>query len=153
MTKQAKEAMPVDLPSVNRRRLIAVGVVVFLLSQTLIPASYYFADEPTSERFAWRMFSSVDLSSWDTHVFAKWEKQGKVIEQEVPVSASLQETYVKTVQRAQFDIVEAYMRKLCEQDGMLEVRYEAQGKLPSGKLMAPIRLSMKPGGKLVKLPD
>ena len=140
-----------EVPTAWKRKLIALGIVIFLLSQVLVPASYYFANEPTSERFAWRMFSSIDLSTWDTHVFAKVERNGKMIEHEVPVNVSLQETYVKTVQRAQFDIVEAYMRKLTEQDGVREVRFEAQGKLPSGKLMAPIHLSMKHGGKLVKV--
>ena len=140
-----------EVPSAVKRKLIALGIVVFLLSQILIPMSYYFGSEPTSERFSWRMFSSIDLSTWDTHVIAMVEQNGKLVEQEVPIHASLQETYVKSVQRAQFDIVEAYLRKLTEQDSVREVRFEAQGKFPSGKLMDPIRLSMQPGGKLVKL--
>lgn len=140
-------------PTSSARKLIAVGIVLFLLSQILIPMSYYLRNEPTSERFAWRMFSSIDLSTWDTKVIALVEQNGKLMELEVPIHASLQETYVKTVQRAQFDIVEPFMRNLTEQNGVREVRFEAQGKFPSGKLMAPIRLSLKPGGSLEKLPN
>lgn len=141
-----------DVPGPTRRRLIAVAIALFLLSQILIPASYYVRGEPTSERFAWRMFSSIDLSTWQTRVVAYVEEDGRLVEREVPIRAQLQESYVKTVHRAQFDIVEPYMRKLLEQDGVREVRFEALGTFPSGKAMAPIRLSLKPGGTLEKLP-
>lgn len=139
-------------PSAWQKKLITVGIGLFLLSQVLIPISYYFGTEPTSERFAWRMFSSVDLSTWNTSVVALVEKNGELVEQQVPVEASLQETYVKLLQRAQFDIVEPFMRRLTELDGVQEVRFEAHGKYPSGKLMEPIRLSMKRDGELTKLP-
>lgn len=139
-------------PTAWQKKLIAVGIGVFLISQILIPASYYFGAEPTSERFSWRMFSSIDLSTWDTRVVAFIEQDGKIVEQPVQIEASLQETYVKTVQRAQFDIVEPFMRKITELDGVQEVRFEAQGEFPSGKLMDPIRLSMKRDGELVRLP-
>ena len=133
----------------KRARWISLGIAVFLCSQILIPASYYWNDEPTSERYSWRMFSSIDLSTWDTHVTALVDSNGKVVEQEIPLSATLQETYVKTVQRAQFDIVEQLMRQLSDSPGVSEVRFHAQGKFPSGKLMQPIRLSMKRGGPLL----
>ncbi len=131
-------------------RWVGLGIAAFLCSQILIPASYYWNDEPTSERFSWRMFSSVDLSTWDTRVTALVDSNGQVVEQEIPLAATLQETYVKTVQRAQFDIVEQLMRQLSESPGVSEVRFHAQGKFPSGKLMQPIRLSMRRGGPLLK---
>lgn len=137
-------------PPHSLRRWISLGIGAFLLSQTLIPLSYYLRDEPTSERFSWRMFSSIDLSTWDTHVIAMVEQGDEVVEQEVQLAAVLQETYVKTVQRAQFDIVEEYLRKLTEQTGVREVRFVAQGKFPSGKPMKPIHLSMRRGGPLIK---
>ena len=140
-------------PSPARRKWIAVGILTFLAVQIAVPLSYYLGDEPTSERFSWRMFSSVDLSTWDTKVVALVEQNGLLVETEVPIRASLQESYVKSVQRAQFDIVEPFLRKLTEQRGVREVHFEAQGKFPSGKLMAPIRLSMKPGEPLVKQSD
>ena len=138
-------------PSSAKRKGIAVLIVIFLALQIIIPLTYYLGNEPTSERFSWRMFSSVDLSTWDTKVFATVEQNGKLVEQEIQVAASMQETYVKTIERAQFDIVEVFLRKLSEQEGVREVRFEAQGTFPSGKLMAPIRLAMKRGGPLEKL--
>ena len=70
-------------PSSTRRRWIAAAIFLFLLVQIWIPTSYYWSDEPTSERFAWRMFSSVDLSTWQTRVIALVERNGEVVEQEV----------------------------------------------------------------------
>lgn len=142
--------VPSELPTAARRRWIGLGILAFLISQTLIPLSYYVRNEPTSERFSWRMFSSIDLSTWDTRVTALVEQGDELVEQEVQIAAILQETNVKTVQRAQFDVVAEYMRKLCEQPGVREVRFVAQGKFPSGKLMKPIRLSLKRGESLVK---
>ena len=134
-----------------RRTIIAAGIVAFLAIQILIPLSYYLRGEPTSERFAWRMFSSIDLSTWDTRVWATVEVNGKAIEREIPLQASLQETYVKTIQRAQLDIVERFMRRVATQDGVRSVRFEARGTFPSGKAMDPIQLLLKPNGELVKL--
>ena len=138
-------------PTGSKKMVIAIGIMLFLLVQIAIPTSYYFADKPTSERFSWRMFSSVDLSTWKTKVTAVVELNGQQIEREVPMEASLQETYVKAVQRAQLDIVEPFMRRLAAQDGVREVRFEAVGTFPSGKAMKPIQLSLKPDGELVEL--
>ena len=133
-----------------RKKLISTAIICFLAVQIYIPASYYWHNEPTSERYSWRMFSSVDLSTWDTKVTAFVEQNGQLVEQEVPLQVSLQETYVKAIQRAQFDIVEPFMRRLLTtQQGVREVRFLAQGTFPSGQPMAPIQLSMKADGKLV----
>lgn len=147
----ATESLPNE-PVAWQKNLIAIGIGAFLISQIAIPLSYYFGAEPTSERFSWRMFSSIDLSTWDTRIVALVEQDGKIIEQPVQLEASLQETYVKTIKRAQFDVVEPFLRKITELDGVQEVRFEAQGTFPSGKLMEPIRLAMKRDGKLVQLP-
>lgn len=134
-----------------KRKAIGIGIVIFLLSQVWIPLTYYLRDEPTSERFSWRMFSSIDLSTWETKVTAMVEqKSGEVVEQPVSLPTTLQHSYAKTVERAQLDIVEPFLRRIAQQEGVREVRFEANGKFPSGKTMKPIRLSLKPGGKLVR---
>lgn len=136
----------VDPPSARLRWLIGAGIVVFLLSQILIPLSYYWRGEPTSERFAWRMFSSVDLSKWETQVVAVIEqKNGELLEQTMPLTSLLQASHVRSVERAQLDIVEPYLRKLAAEPGVREVRFLAQGTFPSGKLMEPIQLTLKAG--------
>lgn len=140
-----------ETPPDLRRTWIAIGVAIFLLTQICIPISYYLRDEPTSERFAWRMFSSIDLSSWNSEVTVLVDENGTVVERQVPLSATLQETYVKAIEQANLDIVESFMRRLSEQPGLKEVRFEARGTLPSGKEMVPIRMSMKPGEPLEKL--
>lgn len=142
-----------DVPAPTRRRWIAVGIGLFLLSQILIPATYYFSDEPTSERFAWRMFSSVHMSSWDTQIVALVEKDGQVIEHVIPLERILGETYLKTVRAAQLDIVKPFMHQIADQGGVKEVRYIAKGTYPSGKTMKPIRLSLKPGGDVETMPE
>lgn len=139
-----------DPPPARRRTLINVAVAIFLFSQVAIPISYYLGDEVTSERFAWRMFSTVDLSTWETTVTAMVEESGQIVERPVPLSATLQESHVKGVQQAQLDIVEPLLRRLLQEPGVQEVRFEARGTAPSGKAMPPIRYSMKPGGPLVR---
>ena len=91
---------------------------LFLVSQIGIPVSYYLGDEATSERYSWRMFSSIDLSSWDTEVTLLVNENGTVVETQVPIAGSLQETYVKAIQQADLDIVEQFMRRLSEQPGL-----------------------------------
>ena len=130
-----------------KRQVIGAGIVLFLISQIAIPLSYYLDDEPTSERFAWRMFSSVDLSTWETRLFATFEQDGELVEREIPLQNYLQETYVKAIQKAQLDLVEPLMQQLCRQPGVRKVRYEALGTLPGGEPLDPIRLVLRPGEK------
>ena len=132
------------------RWLIGAGILLFLISQIAVPLSYYFGDEPTSERFAWRMFSSIDLSTWDARVFTTIEQNGETAEQEIPLEVYLQESFVKAVQKLQLYIIEAFMLRLCQQPGVREVRFEAFGKLPSGKAMAPVRLLLRRGDQHVR---
>lgn len=140
-----------DPPRRSWRYAIGGGIVLFLVSQIAIPSSYYVANEPTSERFSWRMFSSIDLSTWDTRLTEIIEENGQSIEREIPIQSMLQESHWKMVQRAQFDIVEPLMRQLVARDGVKEVRYLARGYAPSGAPMPPIQLTMKPGQPLQRI--
>lgn len=133
------------LPAPRWRIVITLGIAAFLASQIWIPVTYYLSDQPTSERFAWRMFSSVDLSTWNTRVVVFVEQDGKLIERTVPVAAYLQETYVKAIQRAQFDIIEPFMQRMLAQPGVQEVRLLAQGKYPSGEAIPAIECVLRPG--------
>jgi hypothetical protein len=130
--------------------LVSAGITVFLVIQVAVPVSYYFANEPTLERFSWRMFSSVDLSSWDTHVYVIAEQDGRLVQRELQLQKYLQETNVKTLQKAQLDVVVPFMQRISQEPGVREVRYEARGTFPSGKPMQPIRLSLKPGEAVVR---
>ena len=133
-------------PSRQRRVWIVLAVVFFLISQIAIPTSYYLAGHPTSERFAWRMFSSVDLSTWKAEVTVMVRQNDKLIQQAEPIGSYLQETYVKSIQSAQFDVVEPFMRRLMQRPGVEEVRFHAQGTFPSGKRMEPIQCVLRQDG-------
>ena len=137
-------------PPRTRRVIINLAAAVFLCSQVAIPVSYYLGDEPTSERFSWRMFSSIDLSTWDARVTAVIEDNGELVERPVPLAATLQETNVKIIQEAQLDVVEPLMRRISKTPGVHEVRFEARRTAPRGKSLPPIRYHMKPNGPLVK---
>ena len=139
-----------DPPPSGRRLWINIAVTAFLLSQVWIPVTYYLGDEPTSERYAWRMFSSVDLSTWETHVTALVEENGQLVERSVPLSAMLQESHIKGIEQAQLDMVEPLLRQLLREPGVKEVRFTAQATAPSGKKMEPLRYSMRLGGPLVR---
>jgi hypothetical protein len=142
-----------DPPTPMARVGIAIGLLLFLVIQIVIPISYYFGSEPTSERFAWRMFSSIHMSKWDTKIVAVLEKDGATVERQVPLSPLIQETYVNAINAAQLDIVEPLLRSIAKQPGIREVRFEANGTYPSGKPMKPIRMGLRPGGDLRDLSE
>lgn len=126
---------------------IALGIVVFLISQIALPVSYYVGEHPTCERFAWRMFSSVDLSTWEAELTLMVRKNGTLVSQQEPIGSYVQDTYVICLQTAQFDIVEPFMRRFLLRPDVEEVRFLAQGTLPSGKRMPPIRCVLRRDGE------
>ena len=128
-----------------------MGIGLFLVSQIWIPVSYYLSDEPTSERFSWRMFSSVDLATWETELTILVQQNGQLIRRPAPLESTVQETYVSGIQKAHLDIVEKYMRQLITSPDVQEVRYVARGRYPSGKELEPIQLVLRKDGELEKI--
>lgn len=153
MESEALEQRAFEMPSPRRRPWIAFAIAAFLISQIVIPLSYYLGDEPTSERFAWRMFSSIDLSTWKTEISAVVEENGQLVVRDVPLRAILQESHWKMVERGQLDVVEPLMQKLIRQEGVREVRYVARGFLPSGEPLRPIQMTVKPGESVQRIRD
>ncbi|MCA9184377.1 MAG: hypothetical protein R3E01_25675 [Pirellulaceae bacterium] len=131
------ESPPASAPV---RRWISVAVVLFLLSQITIPATYYLRGEPTSERFAWRMFSSVHMTNWRCRVIETSLVNGNLIERELALDNIVQESTVRCLHTGQLDVVEPFLLKRLAREGVQRIEYVAEGTTPSGQPTAPIRL-------------
>lgn len=127
-------------PSGRRRRWMRWAIAGFLLSQAIIPAIYYLRGEPTTERFAWRMFSSVHMTNWRCQVVETIEVDGQSVQRDVPLDAVLEESMVAHLHAGQLDVVEQFLRRWLTRPGVERVEYVAQGVLPDGERTEPIRL-------------
>ncbi len=143
-----------DRPSPARRKWINCGIALFLTSQIAIPLTYYLYKEPTNERFAWRMFSSVHMSEWNrVQIIATAHRGGRTVQQIVPVESLLVESSWKNLYSAQPDFRDKFLRRYLEESGADELAYQAQGVWPSGEPMQPIRAVIRRGDGVVLLAE
>lgn len=129
-------------PKKQIQRVVNWFITVCLLFQAAIPLSYYLFKQPTNERFAWRMFSSVHMSDWNCQVREVVEENGQMIERIVPIGSILEESSVRGMQTGQLDIAAKFIRRWAQRPEVRQVTYEAQGIWPSGRKMAPLRLAV-----------
>jgi hypothetical protein len=127
-------------PPTKARPAIVAFIWLFLAWQAAVPAMYYVRGEPTSERFAWRMFSSVHMSDWRCQVKETRSVDGRPVEQVLPLERFLQESTLVGLQQGQLDLAEAFLRKRMSEPGVSAVDYEAGGTWPSGNPLPPVRL-------------
>ena len=81
-------------------------IAIILAAQLLIPLRYYVAHrDPHDERFAWRMFSPMRMSTC-TPVFFKNE-------QPLPLATEFHEAWVNIAARGRFTVLEAMAARLC----------------------------------------
>jgi hypothetical protein len=141
-TWQADTAVLAGVPEGWARRLSDTAIVLFLVAQVAIPARYYLADHPASERFAWRMFSSTDVSKWNCTFLERVEEAGQRIERVVPIDGVLQPSTCKSIRELELDVISKFMRQWCQGPGVDGVAFEARGVAPSGRPLGPIRLAV-----------
>jgi hypothetical protein len=131
-------------PYGGTRILVNVTIVGFLATQVAVPASYYlFEDEPTQERFCWRMFSSVDLSTWDGQFTEQVDVDGCPAERVVLMERFLQETHCGLVRKVQLEVIEKFMRTRLRDPRVQTVMFEARGTAPSGKPLGPVKFLLE----------
>ncbi len=147
----AAEALISPPPSGWRKRVVNFAIIAFLATQIAIPASYYLLnDEPTSERFSWRMFSSIDLSRWDCVFRERVESGSRQAERVIPIESFLQETTCVSIRAAQLDIIRKFMRTRVQHPEVQAVILDAYGTAPSGKSLGPIRLIVERADAVVR---
>jgi hypothetical protein len=144
----------VQPPPYSRRKWINAAIAVFLTSQIVTPLTYYLYKEPTNERFAWRMFSSVHMSQWNQLTIVESARRGSRPDQRlVPVKDLLVESSWKGLYTSQPDIRDKFLKSYLQESRADELFYEARGVWPSGKPMAPIRLAISRGDPTVRRLD
>jgi hypothetical protein len=156
MVKRSQHArttkLLVDPPPQVRRRWINMVIVLVLASQIVTPLTYYLYKEPTNERFAWRMFSSVHMSDWNRmQIVGTTRAGGRTVQQVVPIEEMLVESSWKNLYAAQPDYRDKFLRYYLVGSGADQVYYEAQGVWPSGRPMEPIRATIRRGDNTVRL--
>jgi len=105
-------------PGKTRLRTTAFIAVIVAL-QTLIPLGYYLGDDPYDERFSWRMFSAVRVVRCRAAVTEKVGEAGSV--RQVPLMTTIHEAWVSTLQRNRAGVIQAFLRRRCEEPDVTEV--------------------------------
>ena len=137
-------------PESWKMRLTNIAIAVFLLAQIGIPASYYLVDEPTTERFSWRMFSSSHYSKWNCMFIELVEHDGQHVERVVPIDTLLQAATCKKMRDMELAIVSKFMRQWCQRPGVQSVTFSAHGKAPSGRPIGPVRLTISRADGIIR---
>jgi hypothetical protein len=81
-------------------------ILVFVLSQLLLPLHYYVGRrDPHDERFAWRMFSPMRMT--------KCTPQITIDGKPLSLASEFHEAWIELAERGRFVVVEAMGAKLC----------------------------------------
>ena len=126
----------------NRKSRWLIGAVIcgFLLFQIITPLSYYLGGGGPDERFSWRMFSSVRMRECQVALYETTERDGRQIEQFVPLETILQSVWIKRLNRDQPAVVRKFLRWRCQQPGVKQLRYEMRCIMPDGTRLPVKRL-------------
>lgn len=127
-------------PVGNARTWARWGIGLLLVSQTLIPAGYYWRGEATTERFAWRMFSSVHMTEWKCHVTETIQNGDQPLTRGVPLEGVLEESACLQMHAGQLDYVTKFLEQWIRRPGVIRVDYRTQGIQPSGEPTEPIEM-------------
>ncbi|MEO8700384.1 MAG: hypothetical protein ABI867_10085 [Kofleriaceae bacterium] len=81
-------------------------IVVVLASQAVLPLHYYLARrDPHDERFAWRMFSPMRMTSCALEM----KVDGKRLE----LGSEFHEAWIEIAKRGRFEVIEAMGARMC----------------------------------------
>jgi hypothetical protein len=107
----------VPLPAPEARRLIGLGIAVFLTWQVLLPLGYYRAENRRDERFAWRIFSALAIAPWRCDVrvqeFADGASGDASGGRDVDLSRTLHDAWTMALRQGQDAVVERVLRARC----------------------------------------
>lgn len=133
-------------PPGRARLIISLLIVTYLLLQLAVPTSYYLGNNPSDERFSWRMFSDL----WHFHktciasiveTVAVSGADDTPSLREVDLQRTLHPTWVKRLAWDWRLVVEKFLRTRCESDpSVTEVQFiqrcsaAAESRIPSVNL-------------------
>jgi ferredoxin len=94
----------------RRRGVVSLFIAAVVLSQLLLPATYYVGDDAYDERFAWRMFSPIRVTPCQYRWFEGAERR--------PFRPDdVQAVWRSLMRRGRLDVVHGYARRRCEAIG------------------------------------
>lgn len=117
------------------RRSLYAG---FVALQLVVPASYYVRDERFDERFAWRMFSGIRVSTCRTTVVE--ERDGSAAR--LSLSENLHSAWIEHLGRNRRRVIDRFLENRCDH-GASRVELTNTCEQPDGS----------PGGTLVYARD
>jgi hypothetical protein len=118
MMASSETEPPPPQPSPKARRRSAAFIAVFLAFQFLVPLTYLVREDNSDERFTWRTLSEPAPPRCETR--ASLSRFDGVVEP-LPLSALLHEDWLRYVQQGRRAVVDAFMLKQCEAEGVERV--------------------------------
>jgi hypothetical protein len=120
-------------PPGRSRSIASIFIAVVLLWQVFLPLSYYFNEDDSDERFAWRMFSI--LSSFQKGCDVAVSEWGRTAAPtgNPPQPLDLQDGWSKLLAKNRLAVVEKYLRLRCQANPMASaVQFMQICTLPRG---------------------
>jgi hypothetical protein len=103
----------VPLPAPEARRLIGLGIAMFLTWQVLLPLGYYRAENRRDERFAWRIFSALAIAPWRCDVRVQEFADGASAGRDVDLTRTLHDAWTMALRQGQDAVAEGLLRARC----------------------------------------
>ena len=134
-------ALLVAPPRGRSRGVVRAFIGVFLLVQVATPISYYLGDEPFEERFAWRMFSPLQMRPCSFSVALQF---GPDLEDRRPISfpSIIEAWWIDGLERNRPRIVRAVLNHACDLRDAESVHYEQTCVALDGVNEPPSRLAL-----------
>ena len=122
------------MPSRRLRRLIGVGVAVYLVWQIAVPLRYYLRDDRRDERFAWRIFSVLAIAPYRCEVHVQELAHGARFGPEVNLGHTLHDAWIVMLRQGQDAVVSRVLRTRCLESGpqVDAVEYSRLCRRPDG---------------------
>ena len=126
-------------PSVSARRRISVFIAVILLLQIIAPSSYYVARRDGDERFAWRMFSSLDSTFCTVQASETIGLGAESTTRSVSLESTIQRSWILLLRADRPALADRFLAWRCEQTAAVQVQYELTCTAPDGSPVAPVQ--------------
>jgi len=102
------------------RTWVNAGIAVFIAYQLVMPLTYYLGDHPYDERFSWRMFSTRRMARCEVKM-AETDSGGDA--RGIVLGRELQVAWINILRRYRPAVVDKFMHRRCEGEGIASVRY------------------------------
>jgi len=105
-------------PTGKTRRRSGIFIAAFVALQFVVPLTYLVREDSSDERFTWRRLASEPLGECETQASLQRYGGERV---DVPVRKLIHEDWVRYVQQGRRAVVDAFLLRQCEGDGVEQV--------------------------------